>query len=98
MSDGIPPNPGSIWKGVGIVLGCTVGAFFLGLVLAGLTAAASAVALFGIGVVQAAWVVPLLRYYRRMRETETAKGLLIGAGIVFLLNAGCWGLIATLRP
>jgi hypothetical protein len=46
---------------------------------------------FGIGAVQAVWIVPLWRSYRHSRETETAKGLLIGASIVFLLNASCWG-------
>jgi membrane protein YdbS with pleckstrin-like domain len=55
----------------------------------------AAAALFGIGVVQAAWIVPLWRRYRAIGETETAKGLLIAAGIIFLLNAGCWGIVAT---
>ena len=96
MFKGMPPNPGSVGKGVGIVLGCTVGAFFVGIVLATLIGAAVFL-LLGIGIVQAAWVVPVWRYYRAMGETETVKGLWITASIIFLLNASCWGVVASLR-
>ena len=97
MFSGIPPYLGSPGKGVAIVAGCTVGAFFVFFALAGLVGVGALIALGGIGVVQAAWIVPLWRYYRASGETETAKGLWIAAGIVFLLNAGCWGLVGRWR-
>lgn len=92
MLDGIGPYVGSVGKGVAIVLGSTVGAFFMGFLLASFWAPIGIALLLGVGVVQALWVVPLWLYYRRTSETETAKGMLIMASIVFLLNAGCWGL------
>jgi uncharacterized membrane protein YfcA len=51
------------------------------------------VMLLGIGAVQALWIGPLYAVYRSKRETETAKGILLAAGITFLLNAGCWGYV-----
>jgi hypothetical protein len=33
--------------------------------------------------------------FRKSGKSETAKGILIAATITFLLNAGCWGLVAT---
>jgi hypothetical protein len=87
-----------VWKGFAIVLGLTVGAFLAGLALATGPAQTLVVTLsMGIGAVQALWVVPVWRYYRAAGETETVKGILIMASVVFLflLNPGCWGLIAT---
>ena len=34
---------------------------------------------------------PLYRRNRRIRDRETAKGLIVAAAITFLLNARCWG-------
>jgi hypothetical protein len=79
-----------------IVLGCTVGALMAGGMLA-VIAGPLALVLLGIGVVQAAWIIPIWRYHRRIGETETAKGILIMASIIFLLNAGCWGFVASLN-
>ena len=76
MFNGISPNPGSLGKGGGIVLGSTAGAFFVGFVLATMTGGAGIVVLLGIGVVQAAWIVPLWRYYHRMGETQTVQGFI----------------------
>jgi hypothetical protein len=87
-----------VGKGVLVVIGCTVGAIILGFGLAvgSLSGILGWVLLLGIGLVQAAWIVPLWLSFRRRRETETAKGVLIMASVVFLLNAGCWGLVASL--
>jgi len=52
------------------------------------------VTLFGIGLEQLIWMIPAYRRYKKRGETETAKGLLIIAGLVFLLNASCWGVLA----
>jgi hypothetical protein len=79
-----------------IVVGCTFGA----LVGAGMIAAIAAplaLLLLGIGVVQLLWIIPLSVHYRRIGETETFKGIVIMASIVFLLNAGCWGFVANLN-
>jgi hypothetical protein len=47
-----------------------------------------------IGVAQALYVGPAFWWARRRGLSRLAQGLLIGAGITFLLNAACWGLIA----
>jgi hypothetical protein len=49
--------------------------------------------LVGIGLVQAAWVIPAYRYFRARGEPETGKGILIVAGLVAMLNTTCWGLL-----
>lgn len=45
---------------------------------------------YGIGIAQLVYVVPL---YIRWKDTKpaSAKGLMIGASIIALLNASCWG-------
>jgi hypothetical protein len=50
----------------------------------------------GIGLVQAAWIVPMVLRFRATGRRETAKGVIIAAAITFLLNASCWGLVATI--
>jgi hypothetical protein len=53
------------------------------------------VPLLGIGILQLLWIIPSYLHFRRKGQPETAKGILIAAGIVFLLNAGCWGILMT---
>ncbi len=97
MSDDILPNRGSIGKGIGIVLGSTFVASFVLFGLTILTGVAVGVGFLGIGLLQTIWILPLWIYYHHRREAETCKGILIMASVIFLLNAGCWGLVATLR-
>ena len=47
-----------------------------------------------IGAAQLLYVGPALWWARRRGFTKLVQGLLIGAGLTFLLNAACWGLIA----
>jgi hypothetical protein len=47
-----------------------------------------------IGASQLLYVGPAFWWARRRGFTRLAQGILIGAGITFLLNAACWGLIA----
>lgn len=47
----------------------------------------------GAGVVQLAYVVPLYLRLRKKDRTETAKGLVIAASLVILINASCWGFL-----
>jgi len=48
-----------------------------------------------IGVAQLVVDVPLFVWAMRRRASHFARGLIIAAGVVFLVNAGCWGLVAT---
>jgi len=84
------PDPGSVGKGLGIGFGLTIAGGILGLVL--LAVYIGMVILLGIGLVQLCWIIPVSLSYKKRRETETVKGILIAAGITFLLNAGCWGM------
>ena len=46
-----------------------------------------------IGISQLAYVIPQALSYKKQGRDECLKGLWIGAGVTFLLNAGCFGLI-----
>lgn len=88
-------DEGSLGKGFAIAASINLGA-----AIAGFLTLAIGIGVFlilGIGAVQALWIGPLYFMYRARDETETAKGILIAAGITFLLNAGCWGLVALPR-
>jgi hypothetical protein len=52
--------------------------------------------ILGVGVAQALWMGPAYFHFRSKGATETAKGIAVVAGIVFLLNASCWGLMGTM--
>ena len=84
------------------------GSIFIGLLLhAGVTIAAisgaaslgfediATGALFFVGAAQLVWAVPLCLALFLTGRTQTLKGVLILAGIIGLLNAGCWGLLLT---
>lgn len=45
------------------------------------------------GLSQLVYMIPAILICRRRGSTETAKGMIIGASITFLLNAACTGLI-----
>jgi hypothetical protein len=86
-------STGSIARGIGIGALLTLGGAVASLLL--MVIAIGFVLFFGIGLAQLTWMIPAYRRYTKRGETETAKGLLIIAGIVFLLNASCWGMLAT---
>ncbi|MBO0991462.1 hypothetical protein [Bacillus sp. SD088] len=46
-----------------------------------------------IGVAQLIYVIPLIIYGNVKNLPGFAKGIIIAAGITFLLNAGCYGVI-----
>lgn len=87
----MPEGGGSLGRGVLIGIGLT----FAGLVVSGflMMAMVGFVLLLGIGLAQAIWIIPAFRHYRSRGEPETAKGILIVAGLVALLNTSCWGLL-----
>lgn len=48
----------------------------------------------GWGVLQLVYVVPFYLYMRK-KEKATAKGIIIAASLVLLLNATCWGFLVS---
>ena len=48
--------------------------------------------LFAIGLSQLVYMIPAIIYFKKQRENETVKGLIIGTSITFLLNAACTGI------
>lgn len=56
----------------------------------GIPSGISALLLFGFGLTQFLWLTPLYLNYRKKRQSETSKGILLAAGITFLLNGACW--------
>lgn len=70
---------------IAVVLGLFVGSVF--------TTLAPTYALIGIGVTQLIWLGPLYWHFRKSAETESAKGVLLGAGLTLLLNGACWGIL-----
>jgi hypothetical protein len=46
-----------------------------------------------VGVSQLFYMIPAVVIARRRGRTALAQGFIIGAAVVFLLNAGCWGLV-----
>ena len=78
-------NPKPVWLGVLIAFGLHLSLLIflqIGLVL-----------LLGVGLVQVVYIIPAFIIARNRGETGIAKGLLIGAGITFLLNATCFGVM-----
>lgn len=55
---------------------------------------AGLVVLMAFGLAQYLYIVPIGIWLHSMGKTRTALGLWITSGIIFLLNAGCWGLLA----
>ena len=49
-----------------------------------------------IGLVQLLYLIPAWIILRVKGQKRTALGIVICAAITFLLNAGCWGLIAVM--
>lgn len=98
IGDPQPHDEGSVGTGIGIVLAADV-VLFIVLLLVGPGLSDTApwlsgvltVAMFGIGLTQLLYVVPLYLYFRKTSQKNTAKGLVIGASIVALLNVTCWG-------
>jgi hypothetical protein len=75
-----PPSHGvQIWKGIGLAALLHLLPIFF------------PVAYFGIGIAQLLYIIPAVIICRN--NTGMVHGLLIAAGITFLLNAACYGLV-----
>lgn len=81
--------------GIGIGIALTVVGIAAATLFGSFTARIGFVLLLGIGVAQVLWILPAFLYFQRRGQRETAKGILIVAGICLLLNASCWGVFAT---
>lgn len=89
------PSTGSIGKGMVLVILFTVG-FLVGNFVMGfmpVLGAFLAFGSFGIGVTQILWIAPMAYFFRHQKRT--VQGLLIGAGLVFLLNGACFAILLT---
>ncbi len=96
MNDEARPDQGSIAKGIGLVLALHVAAALLAMLVSALASgdARNGLALFlGIGVVQVVYVLPAIVVCAAKHRWRTARGLAIGAGITFLVNATCAGIV-----
>jgi hypothetical protein len=82
------PGPGHIVYGFLAAAACNVAALVLSAGLIMLFVGIYLVA--GFGLIQFFWLVPLWMIYRKQGKTESAKGVLIVAGITVLLSAACW--------
>jgi hypothetical protein len=49
--------------------------------------------LFGIGIAQFAYLIPVVRHYRNKQRFEVIKGISIGAVFTILLNGACFGIL-----
>lgn len=68
-----------IWKGIGLTALLHLIPLFFPILY------------FGIGIVQLLYILPAIIICRK--NTGMVQGLLIGAGITFLLNAACFGIV-----
>ena len=91
-----------IFLGVGLVaimhfLAFSIGSVILGIVintrLVGMVANIAIFSIFGIGIAQLAYIIPLIIYLARRQAWALMKGVIIGAILTFLLNGGCWFLL-----
>jgi hypothetical protein len=101
-TDADPTPQGTAGDGVALAFGNAIGSSFLfgllGVLLGTLQPAFFYVlgfAVLGFGAAQ----IPGVIYFgvKNKNEPEKLKGLIITASILFLLNAGCWGLLITPR-
>lgn len=74
-------GPGQVFLGMGLLL------------LLHLIWVVYPLAYVAIGLAQLVYVVPLVAVFLSKGRTGMMQGVLIGAGITFLLNAGCFGLL-----
>lgn len=82
---------------VGFLIGIALMVFcapLVALVTGWIAPDSAALVLVAIGLVQLVWVVPAIVIAVRKGQRGIARGIAILAAVVFLLNAGCWGLVA----
>ncbi|HVV46123.1 MAG TPA: hypothetical protein VHC72_13005 [Bryobacteraceae bacterium] len=80
---------GSVREGLWIAARWNIGIFVAGVIT--IVVGVGAILIAGFGLLQLFWLVPFWYGAKDRGETETAKGILLGLGITFLLSAACWG-------
>jgi len=75
--DNSPKYAVQVWKGIGLLAGLHLLTFVIPM------------SFLFIGVVQVLYLIPALIFCNK--NTGMQQGLLIGAGVTFLLNAACFG-------
>jgi hypothetical protein len=96
MNDAKAPDQGSIAKGLGLLLALHAGAALAccALAVAGGSRPGDGLTLmFFVGGIQIVYVAPAAIVCSSRRKQRTLKGLLLGAGITFLVNAACAGIV-----
>ena len=91
-------SKGSIAAGLGLAFLFHVSAVVVMFIIATVTPDEQgmellAFSLMYLGLFQLLYMIPAILISRGRGSTETAKGLIIGASITFLLNAACSGLV-----
>lgn len=90
---------GSIWGGLALTLGLHLFAqvpavFLISMIVPGEEGLGLAIYLpMFIGLSQLVYMIPAILIFRRRGDTGTAKGLIIGAALTFILNSTCNGLL-----
>ncbi len=96
MNDVPPPDQGSIKQGLLLTLALHAAAVVACCLIAAVTAGGAAGGLapfLGIGLFQLLYVVPAFVVCTKKGLLRTRKGLALGAGITFLVNAACTGIV-----
>ena len=85
-------DEGSVWLGFGMAAVINVAAGMAG----GLTLfmGVGTFILMGLGLVQAAWIIPMVVSFRKSGQRRTMRGVILAALFTILLNAACWGIVA----
>jgi hypothetical protein len=84
-------SPGSLSAGLFLCWGLNIAEIAIGFLLLNQGSLTGTLALVGgIGGVEWLYVVPLYILFNNQEKTNTAKGLIIAAGITALLNGLCW--------
>ena len=84
---------GSVSSGLGLTLLLHLIQIPMDLILGVLSPTLGFGCLIFIGVSQLVYMIPAILNYKKKGETETVKGLIIGASVTFLLNAACTGIL-----
>jgi hypothetical protein len=74
------------WNGAALVASFVLMSVGIGIILLG-----------GFGLLQFAWLLPLRSRFQKSGKTESAKGILITAGITVLLSAACWASLSQMK-
>ena|ERR1044071_3948696 len=90
-----PEDKGSIGRGIGYTLLLHFFQLPIALVLALVPGVVPLLALIFIGLSQCLYMIPAILHFKKLGETETEKGLIIGASVTFLLNATCTAIVFT---